>query len=75
MAATIARAQGFTKDGIPMAHAVTRLGGGAAKANADTWRTFVTAYVRADGSGSVEVMRDGKLLHTFGFDAEPESSA
>lgn len=37
---------------------------------ANTWRTFATAYVTRDGSGFVEVRRGGKLVHRFDFAKE-----
>lgn len=69
MAATIARAQGFTKDGIGNKE-VTRLGHGGAMAQANTWRTFTTAGIGADGSGYVQVRRDGVEIHRFDFGPE-----
>jgi hypothetical protein len=70
MAATIARAQGFTKAGYAKASEATRLGPGFSHAEANTWRTFSTASIRADGSGYVEVRRDGVTIHRFEFAAE-----
>ena len=70
MAATIARAVGFNKRGSQQAGQTSRLGHGSAKAEASTWRTFFTAFVRADGSGYVEVRRDGVLVHNFEIDEE-----
>ena len=72
MAATRAYAVGFNKQGERQNVQVSRLGHGAAMANANTWRTFATAYIWADGSGYVEVARDRKTLHHFSFDAEGE---
>ena len=73
MAATIAYAVGFTIGGVRQNKQVSRLGHGAAMANADTWHTFATAYVNADGSGYVEVARNGRTIHHFAFDAETTS--
>ncbi len=70
MAATIARARGFTKNGDSRTGEATRLGAGSARASANTWRTFATAYINADGSGYVEVRRNGTMLHTFDFGKE-----
>mgnify|MGYP001581698666 CR=1 FL=1 len=70
MAVTIAYAVGFNKQGERQNEQVSRLGHGAAMANANTWRTFATAHVNADGSGYITVARNGKTLHYFAFDAE-----
>lgn len=70
MAATIARAQGFQKDGSAKNSEATRLGHGYSTAKAATWRTFAEVTVWADGHGEVEVKRDGEILHTFRFEAE-----
>jgi len=48
-----------------------RCGSNAAHAEAATWRTFATAHVLANGSGYVEIKRDGVVLHRFDFGAEP----
>jgi len=70
MAATRATATGHGRGGYPQSRPSTRLGHGAAQGRADTWRTLTTCYVKADGSGFVEVRRDGELLHHFDFGAE-----
>ena len=70
MAATIAYAVGFNKQGARQNGQASRLGHGSAMANANTWRTFTSCHVNADGSGYVEVSRDGKTIHHFAFDAE-----
>ena len=71
MANTIAIAQGFQKDEVsPQNRATTRLGNGAARAQANTWRTFTTCHVRADGSGYVRAIRDGVVLYDFSFGPE-----
>ena len=67
MAATIATARGYDKLRVKEDH---RLGSEAAEAEAATWRTFATAHVRRDGSGHVTVRRDGKVIHSFEFEAE-----
>ena len=72
MAATIAKATGYDKSGrIKETH---RLGSAHSRVEANTWRTFTEAYVSADGSGAVRVMRDGKELHRFEFGPESENS-
>ena len=70
MAATIARAQGFQKDGRAQQAQRTALGNGEALAQANTWRTFTVCSVNADGSGYIEVTRDGERLHFFAFGSE-----
>lgn len=70
MAATIGYIQSHGKwqDG----KRVSRLGHEAMSAEADTWHTFARAYVNKDGSGHVEVERNGKLLHRFDFGKEED---
>ena len=60
MAATIAKAIGYTQQG--RTSEATRLGSGSAEGQANTWRTFATVYIRPDGSGEVEVRRDGEVI-------------
>jgi Na+-translocating ferredoxin:NAD+ oxidoreductase RnfG subunit len=67
MAKTIARAFGHDSS---RTKETTRLGHKASTGQANTWRTFTTCHVREDGSGYVEVKRDGVTLHTFTFGAE-----
>lgn len=67
MAATIAKCIGYDRTRIKMEH---RLGHQAAEAQANTWRTYCTAYVSKDGTGYVRVLRDGKELHFFPFGPE-----
>lgn len=51
---------------------VTRLGHRFTTARADTWQTFTTASVDADGSGSLTVKRHGETLTlTFGPESGP----
>ena len=50
-----------------------RLPASASTAQANTWSTFTTAHVNRDGSGYVEVSRNGKTLHRFDFGPERES--
>ena len=72
MAATIARAQGFGRNGVAQNQEATRLGHGHARAEANTFYTFASATIRADGSGFVTVRRFGELIHEFAFGPERE---
>jgi hypothetical protein len=67
MAKTIARCTGQDSSRVKVVH---RLGSVSATASADTRHTFAKAYVRADGSGFVEVRRDGVVLHRYEFGRE-----
>ena len=67
MAKTMASCTGYDSNRVKDAH---RLGSRAAKAEAATWQTFATAYVACDGSGYVEVRRDGQTIHRYDFAAE-----
>ena len=73
MAATRAKARGYTKTGRPANNEVTRLGGGYVETEAASWRTMAISRVHGDGSGTVEVLRDGKLLHAITFGPEDGS--
>lgn len=75
MAATIAFAIGRdSKDGKRVEKECTRLGAQQAEARAQTYKTFTTATVNADGSGEVKVERmihgERKLLARLVFGAE-----
>jgi len=70
MAATIAKATGYDSSRAKETH---RLGSQSSTAQANTWSTFTTAHVNRDGSGYVEVRRDGVTLHRFEFGPERES--
>mgnify|MGYP001578497769 CR=1 FL=1 len=73
MSATIARAQGFKKDGMPQNKDVTRLGQGGVRTVAATWHTFCEVQMNADGSGQVILRRDGHgRLDGFNFGPEQE---
>ncbi len=50
------------------------LGSKCSMAYANTWRTFTTCVVYADGSGYVTVKRDGTVIHEFSFPSENEST-
>ena len=67
MAATIAKA---TRHDSTRSKTVDRLGSQASEVEAGTWATFATAYVSKDGSGYVEVKRDGQVVHRFDFGPE-----
>ena len=67
MANTIAIAEGHDTNRTKR---TTRLGSHSATGRADTWRTFTTCTVNADGSGFITVVRDGVTLHHFCFAAE-----
>lgn len=67
MANTIAKATGI--DSTRRKH-VTRLGSVSAEVEAATWRTFVRAEVRKDGSLFIEVERDGIIVNRYELGAE-----
>ncbi len=69
MAATIASAWGEDNNRMKETH---RLGARSATAEAATWRTFARAFVSKDGSGYVQVKRDGVIIHAFSFGPEDE---
>lgn len=56
MANTIARAIGRDQSG--RRKEVTRLGGASSEAQANTWQTFTTAAVNADGRAWAEIARE-----------------
>lgn len=71
MAATIARAQGYRRDGSPQNREATRLGSGMAEAMANTWKTFTECSIKADGSGYIRVGRGSRsFIYTFGPESE-----
>ncbi len=47
-----------------------RLGSESAEGFAKTWKTTATAFVKRDGSGYVQVLRNGRLEHAYHFPAE-----
>ena len=67
MANCIAKATGIDKS---RAKETTRLGSESARAVAATWVTKAEAFVRADGSGFVSVIRNGSVIHLFEFNPE-----
>jgi DNA integrity scanning protein DisA with diadenylate cyclase activity len=69
MAATIAYATGGDSTREKVAH---RLGSRYASGSAQTWHSKATATIRADGSGTLALYRNGSLVVEVSFD--PESS-
>ena len=67
MANCYGMAQGVDKN---RTRKVTFLGSEGVEACATTRHTFVTVEVQKDGSGHVEVERDGLVLHEFAFGPE-----
>lgn len=67
MAKTIAKCYGYDEKRVKEAH---RLGSKMARVEANTFRTFTEALMRADGSGCVTVIRDGMVLHHFVYGPE-----
>ena len=68
MANTISMCWGEDKNRTKKA---SRLGNLASEAQANTWQTFTTCYVRKDGSGFIQVVRKGKgVLQRFDFGPE-----
>ncbi len=68
MAATIARATGYDKSG--RSKTVHQLGSMCSEGQANTYRTFTRCRVDRDGSGCVEVVRDGVTIHVWSFGVE-----
>lgn len=67
MAATYAACEGYDTSRVKEAH---RLGSQRAVGRAQTWRTFTKVEVDRDGSWSVCVTRDGKVIHAASGGAE-----
>jgi hypothetical protein len=72
MANTIAKAVGYDKNRSKETH---RLGSELAYVEAATYRTFARAEVYKNGSGSIYVTRDGKVIHEFSFPEEKDDWA
>jgi len=70
MAATIARAQGFTKGGSIQAKVATRLGNGQAHAEANTYSTFASVHIHAGGAGSFRLVRGGEIIYKYEWPSE-----
>ncbi len=69
MAATIGKVWGYNRNGLQSKPA-TRLGHDHVVAQANTWRTFTTCSVDADGSGYIKVTRGDEELCYFEFGPE-----
>lgn len=67
MAKTIAKAYGYDNNRCKETH---RLGSKLSVGEANTWRTFSKTHINADGSGSFQVERDGKIIHSYRWGAE-----
>lgn len=70
MANCIARCIGTDRTGRTKES--TRLGSHTAEGQANTWSTFASAVVWADGHGYVEVKQNGRVIHRFDFGPESE---
>lgn len=68
MANTVAKAWG--DDGSGRVKETSRMGSVRAEVEAATWKTKVNAYVNADGSGSVVVIRNREVVHRYDFGPE-----
>lgn len=51
---------------------LTKLGSQSAEGQANTFRTFATAFTRADGGGHSSIHRDGALIASVQFHPEDE---
>lgn len=71
MAHCIAFATGIDKSRVKK---TSRLGSIAAEAEAATYRTFAVVHVRADGSGEVQVKRDGIAIISEEFGPEEQET-
>jgi hypothetical protein len=67
MANTIAKATGSDSSRNKETH---RLGSKSSTGEANTWRTFTTTHVNADGSGFCRIMRDGEIIHYYKWGPE-----
>lgn len=68
MAATMAIARTVEKSGREKQ--THRLGSYRAEGQANTYNTFTSVVVHADGHGWVEVKRNGDLIHSYEFGPE-----
>lgn len=67
MANTIAKAYGYDKSRTKEVH---RLGSKSATGQANTWITFSTTNINADGSGSFELKRNGEVIYSYKWGPE-----
>lgn len=67
MAKTIAKAFGYDKTRTKEVH---RLGSRSSTGEANTWRTFSSTTINADGSGSFQLQRGGKIIHSHNWGPE-----
>ena len=70
MANCIAKASGQDKT---RRKDVQRLGSESAFTEAASWHTKALGWVNKDGSGYVEVHRDGKVIHSWAFGPEDKN--
>jgi len=67
MANTIAKAFGSDSNRVKETH---RLGSVSSTGEANTWRTFSSTHINADGSGHCRVERDGEVIHVHSWGPE-----
>jgi len=61
MANVIAKARGYRKSGAPrQQNEVTALGDASVHVEGNTWQTFANIDMKADGSGTFTITRNGK---------------
>ena len=70
MAKVFSSCQGFRAGGYARNKKATRLGDSHVETHAQTWRTFVSVVVDADGSVDIEVKRDGCVLQNITIQKE-----
>ncbi len=71
MAKTIAKAFGNDKSRYKETH---RLGSKSSTGQANTWITFSTTHINADGSGHFKLERNGEIIHSYGWGPECDNS-
>jgi len=67
VAKTIAKACGHDKSRCKETH---RLGSQSSTGEANTWRTFSSTTINADGSGSFQLKRGGEIIHSHNWGPE-----
>ncbi len=67
MAKTIAKAFGCDKNRVKETH---RLGSQCSTGEANTWKTFSSTTINADGSGFCRVQRGGETIHLHSWGPE-----